>query len=82
MRDGNLQKAEATLDKLRQDIAEHEFAVRSSVLQITISIEVARLTSARNDEETIHSADEALYMAKSCGRNQVVSELKLNKSNA
>jgi diguanylate cyclase len=45
--------------------------------QITLSLGVAEYQTGETPAELIHRADEALYLAKSKGRNRVVSESEL-----
>ncbi len=65
-------------DRLRRVIANHEFA---PVGKITISAGVTEYRPAEKQVEMIARADEALYCAKTAGRNNV-KQSELNTSNA
>jgi two-component system cell cycle response regulator len=64
----------AFAERLRERIAAHEFDVgRERAVHLTVSIGIATFPSAHVDstEDLFARADEALYRAKSAGRNQV-----------
>lgn len=58
-------------EKLRQAISDYNF---DTLGHLTISIGVAELETDDTIEELIHKSDNALYMAKERGRDQVVIE--------
>jgi len=67
-------------DKMRIAVEEHRKRISSTgeVLDpITISCGVAEITTSDNAESVIHRADQALYLAKNSGRNQVKTEQDL-----
>ena len=47
-------------------------AVESGTFGVTASLGVAALEPSATAEDLLHRADEALYVAKSSGRNRVV----------
>ncbi len=61
--------AQALAEVLRQSVAEMEF---DNGLKVTSSFGVAQLDAESGLEELIKHADQALYLAKERGRNQVV----------
>lgn len=69
----NGQKAKRTAERIRQAVEQHTFTYEESSLKITISIGVARvLKNEKNENSLISRADQALYQAKTTGRNRVV----------
>jgi diguanylate cyclase (GGDEF)-like protein len=70
----DLERAVVQADRIRAAIASHAFRGMHSNPQgdLTVSIGVAALTPGlRRIEELVHGADQALYRAKSRGRNRV-----------
>lgn len=63
--------AAMTIDKLRQRVADHDWAQYAAGLRVTFSGGVAEHTLDLSLEQTIESADGALYRAKEHGRNRV-----------
>ena len=51
----------------------HESSKVADILTVSVGVAVARPASGTTIDELIHAADEALYAAKSGGRNRVVS---------
>jgi diguanylate cyclase (GGDEF)-like protein len=68
----DLQQAETLADRIRQKIESIKFTGLSDQ-KITVSIGVAILDTQEALDELINHADEALYLAKNRGRNQVVT---------
>lgn len=66
-------EAKQIAERLRSNIMDRPFEVNGQMLGLTVScgISLYRFTET-GVEETIKRADEALYDAKSNGRNQVV----------
>jgi len=59
-------------DRLRANIAKHKIIFEKKVIQITVSMGLSHLSEEDNDIETIvKRSDQALYVAKESGRNQV-----------
>ena len=76
--DTNLKDTITTAEKLRKAVAETKIPYNDQILKISASFGVATLDSFEADpeevaEKLLHSADERMYVAKSQGRNQVVS---------
>ena len=70
----NMERAVIHAERIRAAIANHAFRGRDSNPQgdLTVSIGVATLTPAmRKIEELVQRADQALYLAKSQGRNRL-----------
>ncbi|MBI5815419.1 MAG: GGDEF domain-containing protein [Nitrospinae bacterium] len=67
------------MEKGRKSVFEQEFVIRDKTEEITISIGVALISPDRSAEESVKLADDALYLAKKSGRNNVKSELDLKK---
>ncbi|MBI4666433.1 MAG: GGDEF domain-containing protein [Nitrospinae bacterium] len=72
-----LEQALAIVEKARLAVEEHEFIVRDKVEKMTVSCGLATLRPGRAGEQSQLMADEALYMAKDNGRNNVKTELNL-----
>ena len=71
----NLTVAARIAERARRAIEGEAFAIRDGAgsLTITTSIGVAERTANQTAAELYHAADQALYRAKSDGRNRVVS---------
>jgi diguanylate cyclase (GGDEF)-like protein len=66
-------EAMALAEKIRRAVESHRFIYEKKRLMVTISLGVAELTSTMESSQTLLKiADQALYSAKSSGRNQVV----------
>lgn len=57
-------------ERLREKIAEYSFP---GGIQVTVSVGVCEFSSKDNPEQLLSKVDEALYRAKSSGKNTVVS---------
>ncbi len=77
MPDTDSELAYVVADRMRREIAEHPFVIDGGAQQIAVTIS-AGIASLEGSEDTIETmlkrADEALYMAKRNGRNQVISD--------
>jgi len=60
------------IDRIRQKISEIEWGNKS--LEVTVSMGISQWRKSDTEETIIERADRALYLAKSSGRNRVVSE--------
>ncbi len=75
-------------ERLRQLVESHQFEIPDSsggkqIIQISISIGVASLGATVNTQEKlVQSADQALYRAKSDGRNRVIAAETVVKESA
>ena len=68
-----MQEAVIVAERIRQSIEDHEFHTPSGSARVTASFGVATLSSKAPDiDALLLCADEALYKAKSGGRNKVV----------
>ncbi len=70
----DLERAAFQAERIRGAVAEHAFRGRDASTQgdLTVSIGVAALTPGmRRIEDLVHDADQALYRAKSQGRNRL-----------
>jgi two-component system cell cycle response regulator len=75
MPETDLAVAAAVAERLRQAVAREPFTVRSSgdKLPVTISIGVTAISEKGDDrDQVLKRADQALYSAKSGGRNQII----------
>ena len=72
----DMEKATEVAERTRRNIFEASISVEAQILKITVSIGVA---THNVDDQTIdsvlQSADQALYKAKSQGRNQVIANM-------
>lgn len=64
--------AAAVLDRMRVQVAATPVLFRGHTLQLTVSVGVAAYRPADNVDGVLYRADNALYSAKSGGRNRVV----------
>lgn len=80
-KDASIDRAVKYANTVRVAIADHEFAIRGALEQITISAGVSKIEPGRSIEEILKLADEALYLAKNSGRNNVKSEIDLKAAN-
>jgi len=70
--DTDLAEAAATAERLRLAIANQQIAVTDgATLQITASIGVASLNPSETIDQLVSRADDAMYLGKQQGRNQV-----------
>lgn len=61
-------------ERLREQIARHEFAIGSTIQHITLTFGVAEFERGFGMAASIRLADEALYAGKASGRNRVVTK--------
>ena len=60
-------------ERFRQAVAFEPFAIGAEWLDVTTSVGVVTSAAADGVLELVRAADEALYCAKSSGRNRVVA---------
>ena len=83
--DTNIDDAEVFVERVRREVARRPFNIgRDEPLRMTISAGVAAYphSSITDPETLVRVADEALYAAKSGGRNRVVRFDQLPEQNA
>jgi diguanylate cyclase (GGDEF)-like protein len=69
---GSIEAAYRTAERIRQVIAEAQLDLHQHTIRLTLSIGIATLNEPETTlNELIKYADQALYLAKSSGRNQV-----------
>jgi diguanylate cyclase (GGDEF)-like protein len=61
------------IEKLRQEIAEHEFTFKDARFTVFLSFGLTVFDGTATIENCIQRADQALYTAKREGRNRVIS---------
>jgi diguanylate cyclase len=70
----NLTEAKAIAVRLKDKVAQEPFSTGDKSLQVTVSIGVVEYKNGMADlDELIKHADQAMYLAKANGRNQVVT---------
>ncbi len=69
--DGETQNAATIIERLRLTIAANPISTDGHTISITISSGVARIMSDERIGKLVRRSDEALYSAKSGGRNRV-----------
>lgn len=67
----NLDTANKTLNRLREDIARNTFRCVNASVELTLSFGVAEFRQGECPAKVFERADLALYQAKSAGRNQI-----------
>ncbi len=69
-------EAEIMAERIRKTIADYIFEDKQHQIKVTVSIGIACLDSITNSfEDLLQSSDEALYLAKQNGRNQVSTKV-------
>ena len=72
MQDSDLSSTHAAAEKICQKVAEHDFSISR---QVSCSFGIAQLDNEESIDRLIMRADEAMYQAKSNGKNCVVDAL-------
>ncbi|MBL4613356.1 MAG: diguanylate cyclase [Magnetovibrio sp.] len=72
--DTGLAEAETVFNQIRQAFSEIVFHTDGNAFNVTLSCGVASFSDYNTATDLSDAADKALYKAKSCGRNQVVSQ--------
>jgi two-component system, cell cycle response regulator len=77
-RETELMKSSVLAERIRHEVAAHQFAAEGQRTQLTVSIGIAALPddTIKTPEELVTASDEALYEAKERGRNCVVMRHK------
>lgn len=68
--------AHHTSDNLRKQISKHKFEYQNHTINVTLSFGISTFVNGSTLIECVDSADQALYIAKSSGKNCVVSSSK------
>ncbi|MCH8497863.1 MAG: diguanylate cyclase [Marinobacter sp.] len=76
LHDCDLNKAAPLLEDIRQHFADLPFTAEDQEFFVTLSVGAAAMSAFKTAEAAMHAADEALYQAKSSGRNGVVLTAK------
>ena len=76
LHDCDLSKAVPLLEDIRQHFADLPFTAEDQEFFVTLSIGAVAMSAFQTAEAAMHAADEALYQAKSSGRNCVVYTAK------
>ncbi|MCO4799994.1 MAG: GGDEF domain-containing protein [Colwelliaceae bacterium] len=72
-------QAKAIAERLREKVEQYDLSDYGKKLSITVSVGVASVTERTESfDEILNAADEAMYSAKSAGRNQVCSYIEQN----
>jgi diguanylate cyclase (GGDEF)-like protein len=71
LKDCPLQQAIAIAEKMRQNIANHDFALRGGDVLLTASLGIAEFARNESPADFFTRADKALYQAKTKGRNRI-----------
>ncbi len=80
LRDASVEKAMAVAEDIRKKVSEKRFKLArtgQTIGQITVSLGVAAIRSGDSAETLVDRADQALYLAKNSGRNNVKTERDL-----
>jgi diguanylate cyclase len=77
-----LSRATSRLNEIRKGIESHEFCIRDVVEIITVSIGIASIDPSGTITSNFEMADDAMYLAKQSGRNNVKTEEDCRRQNA
>lgn len=66
--------AEIIADRIRQHISAKPFETQAGAIPVTASIGASKLNKSERIKDLFNRADQALYLAKNSGRNQVVCQ--------
>lgn len=76
--DTDIDSAYCAAERIREMIEVKEFKFNDRAISVTVSIGISELNKkSKSSQDLIKEADEALYKAKSTGRNKVVKYLKI-----
>lgn len=73
--EATLDDAKQIAERLRLEVSEKMSKTEENPVGLTVSIGVARLIHGESSEMLMHRADQAMYLAKSTGRNRVEAYL-------
>lgn len=73
--EATLDDAKQIAERLRLEVSEKMSKTAENPVGLTVSIGVARLIHGESSEMLMHRADQAMYLAKSTGRNRVEAYL-------
>ncbi len=74
MPDTNLEKAEQVCSRALHSLSKGEFYYNTHPIKITASAGLCEMDHKSDPELALHIADERLYLAKTKGRNQIISK--------
>jgi len=74
MSDTTLEDGARVAEKLRHAVEGHEFLIKNQAIPITISGGIAQFREYDSPASLFERADNALYVAKECGRNRFETE--------
>jgi two-component system cell cycle response regulator len=79
-----LEWAKIICERMRENIENHEFITQNQSLKITVSMGVTEFSGEEelSQKQLISLADEAMYLAKSLGRNRICLTEKKGDSNS
>jgi diguanylate cyclase (GGDEF)-like protein len=75
-------QSEMIFERVRNRIAQHLFDAKGYSSKVTASLGVAMVKADSNLEQALDAADQALYEAKTAGRNRLVLQQELNVADA
>jgi diguanylate cyclase len=79
--DTNIDAAVETISRLQRALTKQFFLGNSERLLITFSAGVALFRETEEQVEVLNRADQAMYLAKKTGKNRVMTEIDLVKTN-
>ena len=72
--DTNLDDAQIIAERIRKNIEQHTIAYGMEILKLTASLGISSLRGNDTCDSFVKRADDAMYLAKENGRNQIQSE--------
>lgn len=73
LKESSMEEAKRVLEELRQIVRTTKFYVDDLEIHFSISIGIAQIDKNTTLKETIHLADQRLYLAKEHGRDQIIA---------
>lgn len=77
--DTNIGEAVETISRLQRALTKQFFLGNNERLLITFSAGVALFKETEEQVKVLNRADQAMYLAKKCGKNRVMTEIDLEK---